>query len=182
MGLSRLLRANPEIRAITPELSIVTPDTGGLPVAFGVCEALRAKQVYWAERRRAGPPALPPVSGAEARRAGAAGGRHPANGQETSELKSLLESTGAVVVGLAVIIYQPTPKTVDFSPLAALLPGQTRRDVLQGRRVVRDVQGAACRRRKFGSKRSLWLLLGVDRVCRLFEKFLLQSGADLIRT
>ena len=24
--------------------------TGGLPVAYGVCEALRAKQVYWAER------------------------------------------------------------------------------------------------------------------------------------
>ena len=50
MGLSRLLRANPEIRAIIPELSIVTPMTGGLPVAYGVCEALRARQVYWAER------------------------------------------------------------------------------------------------------------------------------------
>src|ERR1043166_8788962 len=50
VGLSRLLRANPEIRAIVPELSIVTPMTGGLPVAYGVTEALRAKQVYWAER------------------------------------------------------------------------------------------------------------------------------------
>ena len=50
VGLSRLLRANPEIRAIIPELSIVSPDTGGLPVAYGVCEALRAHQVYWADR------------------------------------------------------------------------------------------------------------------------------------
>src|SRR5580765_2495042 len=50
VGLSRLLRANPEIRATIPELSIVAPATGGLPVAYGVCEALRAKQVYWAER------------------------------------------------------------------------------------------------------------------------------------
>src|SRR5579872_4221485 len=50
VGLTRKLRANPEIRAITPELSIVTPMTGGLPVAYGVCESLRAKQVYWAER------------------------------------------------------------------------------------------------------------------------------------
>src|SRR6267378_2261915 len=50
VGLSRLLRANPEIRAMIPELSIVSPDTGGLPVAYGVCEALRAHQVYWAER------------------------------------------------------------------------------------------------------------------------------------
>src|SRR2546430_2087146 len=50
VGLSRLLRANTEIRAIIPELSIVAPATGGLPVAYGVCEALRAKQVYWADR------------------------------------------------------------------------------------------------------------------------------------
>src|ERR1700732_2697 len=50
VGLSRLLRANSEIRAIIPELSIVVPMTGGLPVAYGVTEALRARQVYWAER------------------------------------------------------------------------------------------------------------------------------------
>src|SRR6185369_363506 len=50
VGLTRLLRANSEIRAMIPELSIVAPASGGLPVAFGVCEALRAKQVYWAER------------------------------------------------------------------------------------------------------------------------------------
>src|ERR1700704_2066691 len=50
VGLSRLLRANSEIRAMIPQLSIVAPATGGLPVAYGVCEALRAHQVYWAER------------------------------------------------------------------------------------------------------------------------------------
>ena len=41
VGLSRLLRANAEIRAMIPQLSIVAPATGGLPVAYGVCEALR---------------------------------------------------------------------------------------------------------------------------------------------
>src|SRR5436305_3699551 len=50
VGLSRLLRANSEIRAMIPQLSIVAPATAGLPVAYGVCEALRARQVYWAER------------------------------------------------------------------------------------------------------------------------------------
>src|SRR6202140_3789101 len=50
VGLSRLLRANAEIRAIIPELSSVSPETGGLPVAYGVCEALQAKKVYWAEK------------------------------------------------------------------------------------------------------------------------------------
>jgi orotate phosphoribosyltransferase len=32
-------------------------------------------------------------------------------------MKKLLESNGAVVVGLAVIIYQPTPDTFDFGSL-----------------------------------------------------------------
>src|SRR5258706_1626873 len=56
VGLSRKLRANSEIRAMIPELSIVAPATGGLPVAYGVCEALRAHQVYWAERENVNEP------------------------------------------------------------------------------------------------------------------------------
>src|SRR5216683_649507 len=50
VGLSRLIRANSELRAMIPELSVVAPATGGLPVAYGVSEALRTRQVYWAER------------------------------------------------------------------------------------------------------------------------------------
>src|SRR6266404_8709172 len=56
VGLSRLIRAHADLRAMIPELSIVAPATGGLPVAYGVCEALRAKQVYWAERDDEGQP------------------------------------------------------------------------------------------------------------------------------
>src|ERR1700723_2491968 len=50
VALSRLIRAHADLRAMIPELSIVAPATGGLPVAYGVCEALRAHQVFWAER------------------------------------------------------------------------------------------------------------------------------------
>jgi len=118
VGLSRLLRANPEIRAIVPQLSIVTPMTGGLPVAYGVCEAMRAKQVYWAERQHDAEPLrfrqyLEPKAGEQVvivddiLRTGA----------KLAELKTLLESRGATVVGLAVIIYQPTPQTVGFGAL-----------------------------------------------------------------
>src|SRR5260370_5457064 len=57
VGLSRKLRANSEIRAIIPELSVVAPATGGLPVAYGVCEALRAHQIYLAECEHANEPA-----------------------------------------------------------------------------------------------------------------------------
>jgi orotate phosphoribosyltransferase len=118
VGLSRKLRANPEIRAIIPELSIVSPNTGGLPVAYGVCEALRAHQVYWAERAdEHGPmhfrqylerlPGEKVILVDDILR----------SGRNLSEVKRLVESSGAEVVGLAVIIYQPTPKTIDFSPL-----------------------------------------------------------------
>jgi len=118
VGLSRLLRANPEIRAIIPELSIVAPATGGLPVAYGVCEALRSKQVYWAERDEESEPM----------RFRQYLEQHPGeqvvlvddilrSGSKLAEMKTLLESRGATVVGLAVVIYQPTPNTRDFGAL-----------------------------------------------------------------
>lgn len=118
VGLSRRLRANAEIRAMVPELSIVAPATAGLPVAYGVCEAIKAKQVYWAEKDNDDEPLrfrqyLQPDRG------------EPVvlvddilrTGRKLSELKQLLESNGAVVVGLAVVIYQPTPNTHDFGDL-----------------------------------------------------------------
>ena len=118
VGLSRLLRANPEIRAIIPELSIVAPATGGLPVAYGVCEALRAHQVYWAEREDDSEPLrfrqyLEQTPGEKVLLVDDI----LRTGSKLSEMKRLLESNGAKVVGLAVIIYQPTPKTPDFGPL-----------------------------------------------------------------
>ena len=117
VGLSRLLRAHPEIRASVKDLSVVTPMTGGLPVAYGVCEALRANQVYWAEREHDEP--LRFRQFVEPRKG------EPVvivddilrSGNKLWELKKLLEASGAVVVGLAVIIYQPTPNTLDFGSL-----------------------------------------------------------------
>jgi orotate phosphoribosyltransferase len=116
VGLSRLLRANPEIRAIIPELSIVTPATGGLPVAYGVCEALRAHQVYWAEAdgndgRLRFRQYLEQVPGERVLLVDDI----LRSGKKLTELKQLVESKGAEVVGLAVIIHQPTPRTPDFN-------------------------------------------------------------------
>ena len=118
VGLSRLVRANPEIRAVIPELSIVAPATGGLPVAYGVCEALRAHQVYWAERENESEPLrfrqfLEQVAGERVLLVDDI----LRTGTKLAQLKKLIESNGAHVVGLAVVVYQPTPKTPDFSPL-----------------------------------------------------------------
>jgi len=118
VGLSRLLRANPEIRAMVPQLSIVVPATAGLPVAFGVCESLRAKQVYWAEREHDAEPMrfrqyVEPQPGEQV----VLVDDILRTGTKLVELKRLLESSGANVVGLAVIIYQPTPDTIGFGSL-----------------------------------------------------------------
>ena len=118
VGLSRQLRANPEIRALIPELSIVAPATGGLPVAYGVCEALRAHQVYWAEREDENQPLrfrqyFEQLAGEKVLLVDDI----LRTGSKLTELKKLVESNRAEVVGLAVVVYQPTPRTPDFSPL-----------------------------------------------------------------
>src|SRR5438270_7253607 len=118
VGLSRLLRANPEIRAIIPELSIVSPDTGGLPVAHGVCEALRAHQVYWADRKEENGSMrfrqyLEQLPGEKVLLVDDI----LRSGKNLAELKRLVESSGAQVGGLDVMLYQPTPKTINFDPL-----------------------------------------------------------------
>jgi len=118
VGLSRLLRANTEIRAIIPELSIVAPATGRLPGGVGVWRAFAPREVYLAGRRDETRPM----------RFRQYLEQHPGeqvvlvddilrSGSKLSEMKSLLESHGATVVGLAVIIYQPTPDTRNFGSL-----------------------------------------------------------------
>ncbi len=118
VGLSRLVRANAEIRAMIPELSVVAPGIGGLPVAYGVCEALRANKVYWTEREADDKPQrfrqfIEPVKGElvlmvdDILR----------TGSHLTELKTLLESYGAIVVAVGVIVYQPWPHTANFDPL-----------------------------------------------------------------
>jgi orotate phosphoribosyltransferase len=118
VGLSRLLRANTEIRVAIPELSIVSPAPGGLPVAFGVCEALRAKQVYWAEDGPDGKPErfrqyIEPDRGA------------PVvlvddiirSGRRIAALRKLLEAAGAQIMAIASVVYQPYPRVEPFDGL-----------------------------------------------------------------
>jgi orotate phosphoribosyltransferase len=125
VGLSRLLRANTEIRPLIPELSIVAPATGGLPVAYGVCEALQAKRVYWAERDGDSPSPgdrlrfrqfIEPVPGEQVvlvddilRR-----------GSKLIEMKALLESYGAIIAAIALVIYQPLPDVRTFGEIPFL--------------------------------------------------------------
>jgi len=118
VGLSRLLRANAELRAMIPQLSVVAPATAGLPVAYGVCEALRAHKVYWAENEAAGEPMrfrqfLKIEPGEKVLLVDDI----LRSGKKLTEMKKLVEANGGEVVALAVMIYQPNPVAADFGSL-----------------------------------------------------------------
>ena len=113
VALSRLLREQPDIRAIAHELSIVAGTTAALPIAWGLCEALGARQVYWAEKVSAGSPMrfrqfLEQVPGEkvvlvdDVLRAGGI----------LREVRTVVEARGAEVLAGAAIVRQPMPGTV----------------------------------------------------------------------
>lgn len=118
VALSRKLRSNSDIRALLPNVSVVATATGGLPVAYGVAEALRARKVYWAEQDRPGEPLhfrefleLDPgekvILVDDIFR----------TGSKLGEVKRLVEQAGGQVVAMGVIVRQPAPNAADFSPV-----------------------------------------------------------------
>ncbi|HKP46988.1 MAG TPA: phosphoribosyltransferase family protein [Pyrinomonadaceae bacterium] len=50
VALSRKFRLDRDISSQLPKVSIISPSSGGIPVAFGVRDALNAEQIYWAEQ------------------------------------------------------------------------------------------------------------------------------------
>jgi orotate phosphoribosyltransferase len=118
VGLSRQLRAHADIRAMIPQLSVVAPATGGLPVAYGVSEALRARRVYWAERQNLSEPLrFRQYLEVEPGEKVVLVDDIFRSGRKIEELKNLVESQGGEVVAMAVVVYQPSPAARDFDPL-----------------------------------------------------------------
>jgi len=118
VGLSRLLRANPDVRQMIPQLSVVAATVAGLPVAYGLCEALHARQVYWAEKESPNavmrfPQYLEQALGEQVLLADDI----LRSGKLIREAQALLESKGCRVVGIAVLFHQPTPRTLGFGSL-----------------------------------------------------------------
>jgi orotate phosphoribosyltransferase len=50
VALSRKFRLEKDISSQLPKVAIISPSSGGIPVAFGVRDALNAEQIYWAEQ------------------------------------------------------------------------------------------------------------------------------------
>jgi orotate phosphoribosyltransferase len=118
VALSRKVRAHTELRAMIGELSIVAPGSGGIPVAYAMCGALHAQQVYWAERDDPnGPLHFRQGVSAEKGEKVLLVDDLLRSGRRISELKQVVESNGDQVVGIAVMVHQPTPYTPSFGDL-----------------------------------------------------------------
>jgi orotate phosphoribosyltransferase len=118
VGLSRLVRAHTDLRAMIPSLSVVAPATGGLPVAYGVGEALRARQVYWAESDGSGDALrfrqfVEVVPGEKVLLVDDLF----RTGKRLGEVKRLVDAQGGEVVAVAVVVFQPYPNARSFDPL-----------------------------------------------------------------
>jgi orotate phosphoribosyltransferase len=113
VALSRLVRQNSELRAVLPQLSLVSPSPNGLPIAYAMCETLKAKQVYWAEAAIDGnesglrfPQYVEPQKGEKVLMVDDI----YRSGRKLTQLRRLLESFGAQVLGVTVLIKHPFPQ------------------------------------------------------------------------
>src|SRR6187551_1319350 len=52
VALSRKFRLERDISSQLPKIAVISPSSGGIPVAFGVRDALNAEQIYWAEQEK----------------------------------------------------------------------------------------------------------------------------------
>lgn len=115
VALSRKLRSNSDIRAILAKLSVVAPATGGLPVAFGVAEALRARRVFWAEHDSPGEPLqLRQFLELEPGEKVVLVDDIIRTGSKLAETKRVVEAAGGEVVAIGVIVEQRSPSAYEF--------------------------------------------------------------------
>ncbi len=117
VALSRRLRADVEVAKHLPTVSIVCPATGGLPVAYGVGEALRAQQIYWAERQPDGAMQFRQFIEPHRDEKIILVDDILRSGKMLSDMLRLFKEAGARVLGLGVIAKQPNAELIDFSPL-----------------------------------------------------------------
>jgi orotate phosphoribosyltransferase len=121
VGLSRMFRMEKAIAKMLPDVSIVSPSPGGIMVAFGVREALSAKQIYWAEIEE---------GKRQFRQYVAAGDVLPAiivddinrSGKAIQETIDLVKTFGTDVVGIGTIAaFEDAPQEFDGVPAKSLL-------------------------------------------------------------
>ncbi len=116
-----VFRIEREVSSRLPKISVISPSPGGIPVAFGVREALSANQIYWAELEN---------GERKFRQYVKSGDVYPCilvddivrTGKALEETVKLLRDMGADVIGCgAVVRFQDAPKEVAGVPIKSLV-------------------------------------------------------------
>ena len=120
VALSRKFRMIKAIASRLPKISIISPSPGGIPVAFGVREALGAEQIYWAEIEN---------GKRQFRQYLKDGDIHPCiivddlirTGNALRETVELVKELGATVIGCGAIVrFEDAPKEIEGIKIESL--------------------------------------------------------------
>ena len=121
VALSRKFRLEKDISSQLPKVSVISPSSGGIPVAFGVRDALNAEQIYWAEQEQGKRMFRQYVNQGEV---------NPCiivddiirSGNAIEETITLVKSLGARIIGCGAIVrFDSAPKEVEGVPIKSLV-------------------------------------------------------------
>ncbi len=121
VALSRKFRLEKDVSSLLPKVSVISPSSGGIPVAFGVRDALNAEQIYWAEKEEGKRMFRQYVNQGEVNpciivddiiRSGAA----------IDETVDLVKSLGGRIIGCGAIVrFDSAPSEVEGVPIKSLV-------------------------------------------------------------
>lgn len=121
VALSRKFRLEKDISSQLPKVAVISPSSGGIPVAFGVRDALSAEQIYWAEQEKGERMFRQYVNQGEV---------NPCiivddiirSGNAIDETVTLVESLGARMIGCGAIVrFDSAPGEVEGVPVKSLI-------------------------------------------------------------
>ena len=122
VALSRKFRLERDISSQLPKISVISPSSGGIPVAFGVRDALSAEQIYWAEKEADGKRMF--------RQYVNQGEVHPCiivddiirSGVAIEETAALVKELGATIIGCGAIVrFSSAAETFEGFPIRSLV-------------------------------------------------------------
>jgi len=121
VALSRKFRLEKDISSQLPKVSVISPSSGGIPVAFGVRDALNAEQIYWAEQEQGERQFRQYVNQGEV---------NPCiivddiirSGHAIEETVELVKSLGARIIGCGAIVrFDLAPREIEGVPIKSLI-------------------------------------------------------------
>ena len=121
VALSRKFRLEKDISSQLPKVAVISPSSGGIPVAFGVRDALNAEQIYWAEQEQ---------NKRQFRQYVNQGEVNPCiivddiirSGHAIEETVALVKSLGSRIIGCGAIVrFDIAPTEVEGVPIKSLI-------------------------------------------------------------